>query len=179
MKNLLLASFIILSLFTNAQQKAVINNDSTIVILKDWISVISQKEFIDPVCMRGVSRPEYDYNLKVINQSLENYQKGNYKFAFEDIESVKFTKFSEIERIKLFMQTMSKIKLNKKFKARKWYYHSEHKMNAESFRKLKDNIAGMKLGYKIDNYRKVRGRRLTLLFIGGGILGVSSLLSGE
>ncbi|HEX8515766.1 MAG TPA: hypothetical protein VF868_06160 [Bacteroidia bacterium] len=178
MKGLSAVLFILISTFSSAQVKFA-GNDSTVAILSGWISVISQKEFIDPVCMRGVSRPEYDNNLKIINLSLENYRKGNYQYAFEDIEDVKFTRFPEIERIKLLMQTMSNVRLNKKFKARKWYYHSEHKMDNESFGKLKNNITNLKLGYKIDNYRRVRGGRLTALFIGAGILGGASLLNAE
>jgi len=162
----------------NAQQK-VVPVDSTVAIITQWINVISEPAFIEPVCMRGVSKEAYENNLKLIKQSLDHYKNGKFNYAFEDADEITLLKFPEIDRIRLFMMTMSKIKLNKKFKARKYYYVSENKMDSRSMARLKSNIELLKLGYKIDNYKRVRGGRLTALFIGGGILGVSSLISGE
>jgi hypothetical protein len=163
---------------TYAQQK-IVPVDSTVAIITEWINVISEPAFIEPVCMRGVSKETYNNNLKIINQSLDNYKSGKFNYAFEDADDITLLKFPEISRIRLFMMTMSKIRLNKKFKARKYYYVAENKMDTHSMTKLKNNIEQLKLGYKINNYKRVRGGRLTALFICGGILGISSLASGE
>ena len=76
------------------------------------------------------------------------------------------------------MLTMSEVKLNQHFKARKWYYVSKNKMAAPSFVRLKTNIENQKLGYKIDNYQRKRRARITPLIIGAVILGVIGTVGG-
>ena len=84
----------------------------------------------------------------------------------------------EIKRVKLFLLTMTQIRLYKHFKARKWYYVSKNKTSVASFSRLQKNVENMKLPYKIDNYRKVRKSRITALIVGGAVLGIVSEVAG-
>jgi hypothetical protein len=162
----------------NAQKTVPV--DSTIAILKEWVAVISTESYINDLKIRGITQELYSDNMKLINLSLEDYQKGKYQFAFEDMNAVKkIDNFPEVKRIKLFMLTMTKIKLNNIFKARKWYYTAENKMTITSFARFKKNIENLKLPYKINNYKKVRGARLTALAIFGGIFLIIGTIGGE
>lgn len=169
--NRLTILFLLLSISITIKAQKTASVDSTGAIIKEWIDVISNESYINDVCIRGITRAEYESNLKLINQSLDNYQKGKYLLAFNEITNVKkVDKFMEIRRIKLFLLTMTEIKLFKRFKARKWYYVSKNKTSVTSFSRLQKNIENMKLPYKIDNYRKVRKTRITALIAGGGAL---------
>jgi microcompartment protein CcmK/EutM len=171
LKKLTILFLLITMNITSKAQKSVAV-DSTGSIIKEWIAIISNESYISDVCARGIiTRAEYESNLKLINLSLENYLKGKYTYAFEDINDVKkVEKFMEVSRIKYFLLTMTEIKLYKYFKARKWYYVSKTKTSVTSFARLQKNVENMKLHYKIDNYRKVRKSRITALFVGAGAL---------
>jgi hypothetical protein len=168
MKNVLLFFLLILlGAKVDAQKSVAI--DSTDAIVKEWIEVISNEEYINHVSIRGITREQHSSNLKLINLSLADYEKGKYQYAFEDINQIKNAdNFPEVERIKLFLQTMTEIKLNNHFKARKWYYVSKNKTPIQSFSRLHKNVENQNLSYNIDNYKRVRGRRITALFIGAG-----------
>jgi hypothetical protein len=154
--------------------------DSTSFILKEWIDVISKDEYVNFITVRGVSKDKYDSDLKMIRQSFDEYNTGQYSKAFETIDQIKKVERNmEIFRIKLFLLTMSKIKINHRFKAQKWYYTSKNKMPPTSFNRLKNNVAKMKLPYDIDSYRTVRGARITSLIVAGGLLGLISRVSSE
>ena len=178
MKKIILLFLLILSgINTNAQMSA--PADSTVAIIKEWIHEISSQSYMDYLNIRGITKELHAANLKLINLSLEDYEKGKYQHAFEDINEVKkIDNFPEVKRIKLFILTMTKIKLHKHFKARKWYYVSKNKMTASSFARLQKNVENQKLPYNIDNYKKVRGARTTALFIGAGVLFISGTIGG-
>ncbi len=172
--------FLLLTLSITSKAQKSIAVDSTGSIIKEWIAIISNESYINDVCARGIiTRAEYESNLKLINLSLDNYLKGKYTYAFEDINDVKkVEKYMEIKRVKLFLLTMTQIRLYKHFKARKWYYVSKNKTSVASFSRLQKNVENMKLPYKIDNYRKVRKSRITALIVGGAVLGIVSEVAG-
>jgi len=178
MKKMLLLFLLILQrIDANAQKFVPV--DSTAEILKEWIAVISDEKYMKHLIVRGQAQ-ELSLNLKLINLSLEDYQKGKYQYAFEDINEVKkMNNIPEVMRIKLFMLTMTEIKLNKRFKARKWYYVSKNKMTIASFGRLQRNVENQKLLYEIDNYKGVRGARITALGIGAGVLGIMGAATGS
>ncbi|MGQ0828805.1 MAG: hypothetical protein ACT4ON_10465 [Bacteroidota bacterium] len=179
MKKITLLFLLILPVIKANAQKFV-PVDSTVAILQEWIAVISGEKYKNHLSIRGITQELYTLNLKIINLSLEDYQKGKYQFAYEDMNEIKkIDNFPEAKRIKLFMLTMTQIKLNKRFKARKWYYVSKNKMTIASFDRLQKNIENQKLSYRIDNYKGVRGARIAALGICAGVLFIIGALGGE
>jgi hypothetical protein len=179
MRRTVLIFSIVFCVFKGNAQKIVLI-DSTATILNEWIKVISSENYFHDLNIRGISKDLNTSNLKLINQSLDDYKKGKYQIAIDDIKKIeKVNNFPEVLRIKLFIFTMSKIKLHQHFKARKWYYVSKNKMTSASFIRLQKNVENQKLSYNIDNYKKIRGARITALAIGGGIVFLAGTVSGE
>jgi hypothetical protein len=176
-KKILLIFLSFVCFIIKAQKSAII--DSTDIILKGWINEISTETYMTHFNIRGVSKELYTAELKLVNLSIEDYQKGKYQYALDDMNKViKLNRFPEVERIKLFIQTMVAIKLDQHFKARKWYYVSQNKIAILSFARLSKNVENQKLPYKINNYRRVRGARITALCIGAGVLFILGTISG-
>jgi hypothetical protein len=150
--------------------------DSTVPIVSEWISAIKDSSYIYNLTIRG-GKATYESGLKLITQSLHNYQIGEYVYAFEDAEDIKKVEgLPEINRIKLFLMTMSKIKSENHFKAKKWYFISRQDMSSSSFARLERNVRNSNLGYNIDNYTKVKSARITALLIIGFISLIPTLI---
>jgi len=177
-RTVLILSIVFCVLKGKAQKTVLI--DSTSIILNEWIEVISSEDYFHDLNIRGITKDLNTANLKLINQSIDDYKKGKYQIAINDISKIeKVNNYPDVQRIKLFILTMSKIKLHQHFKARKWYYVSKNKMTSASFSRLQKNVENQKLSYNIDNYKKIRGARITALAIGGGIIFLAGTISGE
>lgn len=160
----------------NAQARV----DSTAAVIGEWLNYINSDAYVNFITIRGVSKDEYDAIMKLIRQSLEEYQNAKYAESFRHADELdRVENYMEMNRIRLFLLTLNEIHLNKHFKARKWYYTSKNRMPATSFVRLENTVKALQLPYKIDNYRKIRAARLTALIVTGGVIGLIPTVFSE